>query len=800
MTTNEEAATPGKATAPNDNDNTASVLRPMSDLQKEILAKRGISVEEAVKFGVRSIATADELPEDCPAYWTEANGYLPGLLIPWTAPDGRTEYQIRPDTPPVDKDGRPVKYASRAKEDGYVPVLWEAKKGTPEGPRLLVEGTCQTLAAAIHARSDAWVYGMVGCRGWMSEGTPLVDLSVFQDRETFVVLDADMESNANVWDAGQVLQKALKYEGARSVRFLALAAGKKTGLDDVLGSRAPETRQDYLMRMVEEARSTKEKTFAKSSRPKKAKKDEDGEGSLWFGDSGLLVADLTTEIRKTHNAALTAEDVIAIYRDGVYGIRKRALDGAVADLLGNLFRSDYASNVERFLGSQLEKEGAFLPIFLAEPLLNCTNGMLDLRTGELLPHDAKYMSSTQIPVAWDPDATCPRYESWIKGCALPEQLDDLEETVSTMLDGSRAPNRAVFMFGESRSGKGTMLRIMEAVVGKQNCSGVDLEQLMNDRFAAANVFGKTLNTCGDMTSSYIEDVSLFKRLTGEDTIQANRKFGSEFAFTNKALFAFSANKLPAVGEGSSAYTNRIKPFKFDNSFAGHEDPTIEAYIIKEELPGILVRWVKANQRLRARGAYLPTPASVRQEFAAGSNRVTRFATELYEVVSASPDQYLPQADFTSGKDVYEAFKAWCEEDGVRPMGRNKMLEQLRTVEGVRKVRLGSGPARGAEGYNLRPKVAAEVVEVVSPNSLKTVRSEAGEAVSSNTPESGEEVPQPPQAVPDARADILAMAKPVPVEARTCPDCGSLKELVPPARFWYACPSCHPATFTRGGAR
>jgi putative DNA primase/helicase len=67
-------------------------------------------------------------------------------------------------------------------------------------------------------------------------------------------------------------------------------------------------------------------------------------------------------------------------------------------------------------------------------------------------------------------------------------------------------------------------------------------------------------------------VSVFKLMTGEDVVLANRKYGAQFTFTNRALFAFSANELPTIGEGSRAYSERIKPFRFDRSFAGREDP------------------------------------------------------------------------------------------------------------------------------------------------------------------------------------------------------------------------------------
>jgi hypothetical protein len=237
------------------------------------LGKRGITQAEAIARGVLSIDTEDQLPPECPAYWTRENGYLPGLLFPWTAVDGRVEYQLRPDVPPLDKTGRAVKYVARSREAGYEPVLWVAKRGTDMGMRLIVEGTCQTLAAAIYAPPGTWVLGMFGCRGWMDEGSPVLDLSLVDDAEVVIALDADMHTNRDVWDAGEALQRAVLLDGASRVSFMKLA-GKKTGLDDVLGREPEDRRAMKLVRLIEQAGREK---FPTSRRPKPTKKKAEGE-------------------------------------------------------------------------------------------------------------------------------------------------------------------------------------------------------------------------------------------------------------------------------------------------------------------------------------------------------------------------------------------------------------------------------------------------------------------------------------------------------------------------------------------
>jgi len=117
-----------------------------------------------------------------------------------------------------------------------------------------------------------------------------------------------------------------------------------------------------------------------------------------------------------------------------------------------------------------------------------------------------------------------------------------------MLDPSTTPQKAVFLYGPSRSGKGTYLRLMNSVAGARNVSSVNLHQLVSSRFMCATVYGKILNSSGDLSAAHVEDLSTLKQMTGEYTISADLKDGGTFEFTNRALFAFAANEILTVAE------------------------------------------------------------------------------------------------------------------------------------------------------------------------------------------------------------------------------------------------------------
>lgn len=641
---------------------------PFSAASVLTLAAGAISVQDALRFGVRAVAHPDHVPTEIDRYWVVGRDRGPGMLFEWRDLD-RTVVQFRPDTPVVDEKGKEHKYILPGGCGSFLSHLRAAQDGSPV---LLVEGTKQGLSAAVWAPEGWGVVAVPGCDGW--SGT---DLTWAEGQQVVVLFDGDVGTNRNVHDAAVKLKDALEAEGADSVAFAKLAGARaKEGLDDVLGRRPADKRTDYVRRICEAAP-------AKLGRPPSRRTD-----NPYFTEKGLLARTASLAVLEGQPAALASGSMIALYRDGAYRLDRgrEPLIERVKTMLGEDFRPNWRSTIEEYLVGELHGRGLRLPDRQGEPLLNCANGMLDLRTGQLADHDPKYLSALQVPVPWVPDAACPVYEKWLQG-VIPAQWESLEEVASTMLDPSRTPGRALFGFGPSRSGKGTFLRIMEAVAGTRNVSGVSLHQLADNKFMSAAVYQKMANISGDLSSAHVNDISLFKMLTGEDLIEADRKYGLPFRFTNQALFAFSANDLPTISETSRAYVNRIKPFRFGSTFAGREDPSIEEAMMAE-LPGILVRWVSRWQAFSERGTYLPTDPAVAHEFETKSDRVSRWLATRCDVHTEAVGQLVGPEHGDTVSALYLMFKQWVKDDGsADAMSRPKFSERLRSVPGVGDVRL-----------------------------------------------------------------------------------------------------------------
>ncbi|WP_100451431.1 DNA primase family protein [Mycobacteroides abscessus] len=569
--------------------------------------------------------------------WAHLECTARGQLYCWHSLDESAEpkFQYRPDNP-----GEHGKYQFEA---GNAPSYGVVRKGSDDGTVYFVEGFKKALAAAatlsLAGDADAWVVALPSCTSWSTgEWSPDPALTGFvEGREVVVFLDADAATNPDVYAGGERLHAALD-GAAESIRFAQVPGGGKNGLDDFLTVLAPEKRPGALERLVRKA--IVGKPAPKRPAEKKKKNAEGGsEDDGWmFTESGKLRPDtIARHILVEYPVAATTSHELAVYDNGVYTRHPAAVKALVGGLLKDQYNTGNLTNIVGRLEGLCYEEHRVLPDRAADPLLNCKNGMLDLRTLELHPHDPKYLSARQIPIEWDPKATCPAYDAWLEDRVGKAQVPVVNEAISQFLDPSRTPSKALFLFGPSRSGKSTILRLAtELVGGEESVSGVSLQDLGDDHFMAAELFGKPINVCADLPRNHVSDVSVFKRVTGDDPITANRKYGAMFTFRSNSLFLLSANTIPTVaGDDISAYLNRVVPVVFPKTYAGREDSSIEDAMMKE-LPGILVKWVHARRAHMERGGqWIPPHPAVWERFSGSVDRVAQFLSTCCAVGGAT---------------------------------------------------------------------------------------------------------------------------------------------------------------------
>jgi putative DNA primase/helicase len=298
------------------------------------------------------------------------------------------------------------------------------------------------------------------------------------------------------------------------------------------------------------------------------------------------------------------------------------------------------------------------------------NGVLDISqtNPELKPYSPDYYFTSKLPVRYDPKAKCPNFLEFL-GEVVPSQQsrDQIQELFGYFLKRNYRYQVAFILIGDGWNGKSTLIGVMIAFLGKANISSVSLEDLNDNRFASASLYGKYANLKAEFSSSALENTGTFKMLTGGDLITAERKYHQSFEFTNYAKLVFAVNKVPYTNDSSIAYFRRWIRVTFPNKFSpelGNCNPRIlEEITTQEELSGILNWALEGLARLEKNGCFshMSTDEQNRDGY-------LRLSSSLYAFIK---DQVTENVDTQVTKeDFYKAYARYCQEQERELLSKN----------------------------------------------------------------------------------------------------------------------------------
>ena len=287
------------------------------------------------------------------------------------------------------------------------------------------------------------------------------------------------------------------------------------------------------------------------------------------------------------------------------------------------------------------------------------NGVLNLDTGELGPLNPDEYHLVQIPVTFDPEAGCLTIKKFFNEVFMEKDLDAVEELLGYCLRKDYAFGLVAVLVGEGANGKSTFLRLLTSFLGRQNVSTEALSDLVHDRFAKSNLYGRLANIPGDLQNAPIKDTGPLKNLSGGDFVKGERKYFQAFNFHNFAKLIFACNKAPEIPpqEDNDAIWRRIVVFEFPNKFlkgAPGTDPfLVEKITTPEELSGLLNIALQGYRRLMKNGK-LSNEKSLgfaREDYLKHSSITTFFVKKFLD--------YNPTASPIPRSNVYDLYIQCC---------------------------------------------------------------------------------------------------------------------------------------------
>lgn len=228
--------------------------------------------------------------------------------------------------------------------------------------------------------------------------------------------------------------------------------------------------------------------------------------------------------------------------------------------------------------------------------LNLQNGILDVHTGALYPHDERVGFRYVLPYSFDVGAKCPHFEKFLGDITL--SREDLKKTLLEFMGYCLWPTYDdhcfLWLAGGGRNGKSTFMDLVKHLVGQENTSAVLLNFFEKSNYVEM-MNHKLVNISEESDARKIpsEVIGMLKALSSGASVQVDQKYELPYMMKPTAKLIFASN-TPPVLSAEDALKSRMIVVPFELRLEEHTEDTTTSRIdfnlgekLRSELPGIL---------------------------------------------------------------------------------------------------------------------------------------------------------------------------------------------------------------------
>ena len=299
----------------------------------------------------------------------------------------------------------------------------------------------------------------------------------------------------------------------------------------------------------------------------------------------------------------------------------------------------------------------------ASKLVSLRNGIFHLEDSILIPHSLGFFTQNSLPFEYDQLAQCPTWMGFLSSVWADDQesIDTLQEMFGYILSGDTRQQKFFNIIGPRRSGKGTINKVLVALLGQHNTVAPELGELC-DTFGLQPWLGKLLASFTDARAperNRSAVVSQLLRIVGGDTITVNRKNKEAWNGYLPTRLVIYSNEVLQLTENSNALTGRMVVLKMTKSFFNKEDTDL-AYKLEQELGGIF-NWAMAGLKRRiARGGHFLQPTSGKEYLDLMAELGNPIGTFVEDALEFDPKAIVRK------EDVFACFKHWALKKSMSP--------------------------------------------------------------------------------------------------------------------------------------
>ena len=317
------------------------------------------------------------------------------------------------------------------------------------------------------------------------------------------------------------------------------------------------------------------------------------------------------------------------------------------------------------------------------------NGLLNLNSwsedgpGELIPHSPRWFSNFVLPFEYENTYECDTFMSFLGDClgGDDDSIRCMMEWIGYCMSPSTEYQKFAVFAGRPGSGKSTLCRVIEALIGKHNIANPRLSSLCG-AFGLEPLRDKTVAIIGDAhleRGNALQALEIIKSVTGEDSVSVNRKFiRASPSEKLKIRFIISCNEIPNFPDSTGALERRLLPFSFENAIMEDDQDRDIFDKIMHDAPGIINRCLRAYHNLCDHGAFTAAIRNdtIRYAVRGGGSDMRQYLEECFV-----RQDYVGPGSLRIGEDDFcRGFNLYRMDRGQAKMSHETIRNRLQAVE------------------------------------------------------------------------------------------------------------------------
>jgi len=367
---------------------------------------------------------------------------------------------------------------------------------------------------------------------------------------------------------------------------------------------------------------------------------------------------------------------------------KHQIEKDAVEILKEIGYSDKrkAEPIVRDIIYKISKESAYIrnkhPFNkLDNRYVSCRNGVVvRKKKGCIVPNSPAFGFSHRIGVDYDPNINTDEVMKFIEDIVAEKDVKHLIRILSHILMRDAKYQLSYLLVGEGSNGKSVFIKLLTKTVGIKNLSRVSLQDLVDNKFATADLLGKLLNVYSDLEKDELKNTGKFKLLSSGDGVSAEKKFKDRFDFENIAVFVFSANDVPTVNDNTWSFWRRWSIINFPIRF--EVDPEFEARMITNKNASALLKLaVDEMEDIDKNGIHRNEEVAIIREM------WQRRSSSLYSFVTDKVEQCV--GGEVSRAEFMREYSIYCAQNMATPESKDIYSRLSRMISGVSEGYIGS---------------------------------------------------------------------------------------------------------------